>query len=477
LTRAKRRASRREETAHSPDRDGSIDVAGEAASARERWRESVLSWSAWQRHAVWFLAASVAGAGALYFNLAERYGERFRAVVLAESPYAAAAIVAVGLVVICQLRDRVFPGTEGTGIPQVIAALRIPDGPARQRVLSARILVGKLLLLTLGHFGGMTIGREGPSVHVGACALYLSSGWARFPRHLLERGLILAGGAAGIAAAFNAPVAGILFAFEEIGRSFEKENASTIVRTAIWASLVCTAAVGWYFFYGRLEVSIQSPPEWAAVPVIGVVLGLLGGSYARALLAAVRRLRPLYREHPIWVAGGLGIALAALGLLSGGLTYGSGYAEAERILVRGEDLPTTFGPLLAAANFVSLLSGIPGGLFDPTLTTGSALGQIALPLSPFAERQAFLLLCMGAYFTGVVQAPVTASAILLEMTGAAHLTLPLLLATVLAYEASRLVCPTSLYEGLAQGFLDAIGSSESPATGGSMPRGGASGSA
>ena len=73
--------------------------------------------------------------------------------------------------------------------------------------------------------------------------------------------------------------------------------------------------------------------------------------------------------------------------------------------MRGEDLPTTFGPLLAAANFVSLLSGIPGGLFDPTLTTGSALGQIALPLSPFAERQAFLLLCMGAYFTGVVQAP------------------------------------------------------------------------
>jgi H+/Cl- antiporter ClcA len=411
---------------------------------------------------MWFLAASVAGAGALYFNFAERWGGRFHDAVLAESPYLAAALVAVGLVAICQLRDRVFPGTEGTGIPQVIAALRLPAGPGRERVLSGRILIGKLVLLTLGLFGGMTIGREGPSVHVGACALHLSGRLAAFPRHLLERGLILAGGAAGIAAAFNAPVAGILFAFEEIGRSFEKENAGTIIRTALWASMVCVGVLGWYVFYGEIEVSAQSLAEWAAVPVIGVVLGLLGGAYARALLEVTRRLKPVYRRQPLLVAAALGVALGGLGLLSGGLTYGSGYEEAYRILVRGEDLPVSFAPLLASANFVSLLSGIPGGLFDPTLTTGSALGQIALPLSPFAERQAFLLLCMVAYFTGVVQAPLTASVILLEMTGSGHFVLPLLLAAVLAYEASRLVCPTALYEGLAEGFLETIGGAEHP---------------
>lgn len=410
---------------------------------------------AWQRHLLWFVAASVAGAGALYFNFAERYGDQLHDAAQARSPLLAAGLVAVGMVVICQLRDRVFPGTEGTGIPQVIAALKIPDGPERDAVLSARILVGKLLLLTIGLLCGMTIGREGPSVHVGACALYLSSRVVPFPGHLRERGLIVAGGAAGIAAAFNAPVAGILFAFEEIGRSFEKENAGTIVRTALWASMVCAAVLGSYLFYGEIQVTMSTLNEWLAVPVIGVVGGLLGGAYAQGVLSASRRLRPVYLRRPATVAAGLGITLGVLGLLSGGLTYGSGYRDAMRILA-GEDLPVLFAPFLSAGNFVSLLSGIPGGLFDPSLTTGAALGQISLPLSPFAERQAFLLLCMVAYFTGVVQSPLTAAVILIEMTGSAHFTLPLLLTAVIAYESSRLVCPTALYEGLAESFLAMI---------------------
>jgi H+/Cl- antiporter ClcA len=421
---------------------------------------------AWQRHLLWFLAASVAGAGALYFNFAERYGDSLHDAAQARSPYLAAGLVAIGMVVICQLRDRVFPGTEGTGIPQVIAALKIPDGPERSAVLSARILIGKLLLLTLGLFCGMTIGREGPSVHVGACALYLCSRVVSFPEHLRERGLILAGGAAGIAAAFNAPVAGILFAFEEIGRSFEKDNAGTIVRTALWASMVCAAVLGSYLFYGQFEARMETLREWIAVPIIGVVGGLLGGGYAQTLLWASRRLRPTYLRRPAAVAAGLGLALGVLGLLSGGLTYGSGYQDAMRILA-GEELPVFFAPFLAAGNFVSLLSGIPGGLFDPSLTTGAALGQISLPLSPFTDRQAFLLLCMVAYFTGVVQSPMTAAVILIEMTGTAHFTLPLMLTAVIAYEASRLVCPTALYEGLAEGFLEMLRArerAESPAS-------------
>ena len=172
LTRAKRRASRREETAHSRDRDRSIEVAGEAASARERWRESVLSWSAWQRHAVWFLAASVAGAGALLFNLAERYGERLsaRCVRRRESPLRGGDRRSRPRRDLSAPRPASSRGTEGTGIPQVIAALTHRRMGRRDSAFYRRgSSSGKLLLLTLGLFGGMTIGREGPSVHVGAC--------------------------------------------------------------------------------------------------------------------------------------------------------------------------------------------------------------------------------------------------------------------------------------------------------------------
>ena len=97
------------------------------------------------------------------------------------------------------LQRRFFPGTEGTGIPQAIAAIRIGASPARRMMLSIRIALGKILLLAIALLCGVTVGREGPSVHVGACCMHLCTFVCRVPRWLMERGLILAGGAAGIA--------------------------------------------------------------------------------------------------------------------------------------------------------------------------------------------------------------------------------------------------------------------------------------
>jgi len=283
--------------------------------------------------------------------------------------------------------------------------------------------------------------------------MYLSRRFADFPRHLVERGLILAGGAAGIAAAFNAPIAGIVFAFEEIGRSFEKANASVIVRTAIVACLVSIVALGDYLFYGTVAASLATVDEWLAVPVIGVAGGLLGGLFAQALVSIAPRYARVYGQRPVLAALALGLGLGVLGLLSQGMSYGSGYPEAERILIDGEALPWWFLPTHAAASFLTLVSGIPGGLFDPSLTSGAALGQLAIPLFPVLDRQEIVLLFMVSFFCGVVQSPITSAVILVEMTAARFFTLPLAVASIVAYEASHLVCRTSLYEALAEGFL------------------------
>ena len=110
------------------------------------------------------------------------------------------------------LRDRYFHGAIGTGIPQVIASLDLkPDDPLRKKMLSGRILIGKTLLLILAILGGITVGREGPSVHIGACIIVLLTSRFVFSSPLMARGLIIGGGAAGIAAAFNAPIAGNSF--------------------------------------------------------------------------------------------------------------------------------------------------------------------------------------------------------------------------------------------------------------------------
>src|SRR5215472_2712914 len=394
-----------------------------------------------------------AGGGALYFIYAERWSIAFTRAAMLRSPFLPPFIVAVGMIVITRLRDRVFPGTEGTGIPQAIAALQMGDTPDRAQLLSLRIAVGKLILLTLGLFSGATLGREGPSVHVAACCLYVSRRLAPFPRHLVERGLILAGGAAGIAAAFNAPIAGIVFTFEEIGRTFDKRNAGTIVRTVAIACLVCIIPLSNYLFYGQVGVQFRSLQEWLLVPAIGLVGGALGGGFAQAVASTTPRVGRLARRRPYAVAGSLGLALAVLGVFSGGITYGGGDEQVHAILIGGESLPAFYPLAKAAGSFVTLISSIPAGLFTPSLSVGAGFGQLIAELVPAVNRQGVILLAMGAYFSGVVQSPITAAVIMFEMTGASAMLLPLLLTTVIAYEVSRLICPTSLYEALAISFL------------------------
>jgi H+/Cl- antiporter ClcA len=412
-------------------------------------------WSlrAWWSRVVWAVAACVAGAGALYFIYAERWALAFMRQTMQRSPYLMALIVAVGMIVICRLRDLVFPGTDGTGIPQAMAALQVGDEATRARLLSLRIALGKLVLLTLGLYSGATIGREGPTVHLAACVLYVSRRLATFPAHVLERGLILAGGAAGIGAAFNAPIAGVIFAIEEIGRSYDKRNAGIIVRTVAVACLLCIAVLSNYLFYGQVETQSLGSREWVAVPLIGLIGGLLGGCFAQSVVVTAPRVVRLARRRPYMVAGSLGLTLAVLGLLTGGLTYGGGDDQVRAILLQGQTLPSYYALAKAAASFFTLISAIPGGLFTPSLSVGAGLGQFALSLFPELNRQTVVLLAMGAYFCGVVQSPITAAVIVLEMTAARYLTLPLLVATILAYEASRRVCPVSLYEALAESFL------------------------
>lgn len=425
----------------------------------ERWSEAVGGWRAilspraWWRQFVWAVAACAAGGGALYFIFAERWARDFTQAMMQRSPYLPALIVGVGMIVICRVRDLVFPGTEGTGIPQAIAALQVTDPAQRSRLLSLRIAIGKIILLTLGLFSGATLGREGPSVHVAACCLYLTRRFATYPEHLVERGFILAGGAAGISAAFNAPIAGIIFAIEEIGRAFDKRNSGTIVRTVAVACLVCIAVLSNYLFYGQVEVGRLGVREWVAVPIIGIVGGLLGGCFARAVAVTTPRVTRLAQRRPYMVAGSIGLSLAVLGLLSDGATYGAGDEQVRSILLTGQNLPVYYPVAKACSSFFSLISAIPGGLFTPTLSVGAGLGQLASMLFPEMNRQALVLLAMGAYFSGVVQSPITAAVIILEMTATRLIALPLMVATVLAYSASRQVCPVSLYESLAQSFL------------------------
>ncbi|MDB4621244.1 chloride channel protein [Rubripirellula sp.] len=438
------------------------------------WKREVLSHRGWQRHALFLLAAIAIGVVAWYFQVAEREGDRWFSFLRGESawldggwrmPEPLATVlpmlwVTLSMLLIVTLRDRYFRGTEGTGIPQTIATLKTSDVEVRDRMLSGRILIGKILLLTIGLFSGMTLGREGPSVHVGAALMHMITKWVRFPRHLVRRGLILGGGGAGIAAAFNAPLAGLVFSFEEIARSFEKNNVGTVIRSVIISSVFIVVVLGKdYLFYGQIHSNDGNWTlgQWASIFLIGTIGGFLGGGFAQCTIKgsafATRCMKWNRWLTPLALGAGLGVA----GYLSDGESYGSGYQQTQQILLEGVQYPWYFAPLTAVASFLTLASGIPGGLFDPSLTVGAGLGQSMLPVvnmvSPGLDPESVIMMFMVAYFAGVVQSPITCAIIMVEMTAARHMTLPLLGVAVIAYECSRLVCRTSLYEALANTFL------------------------
>ncbi len=437
-------------------------------------------WGWWAVSAA-LIGAALTGLGALYFAVAEHIAGFASQWIWSGSPYAMLVIMPLGLGLILYLRDNYFRGTDGTGIPQTIAALKMGPGAARDELLSLKVALGKLILTTLGLFSFLSIGREGPSVQLGACFMHWISKWTRFPAHLVQRGLILGGGAAGIAAAFNAPIAGIIFAFEEIGRSFEKENLGTLVRTVLVACAVCMIFLGNYFFYGRLDygevipLEFLKPGPWLATVLIGVVGGFLGGCFSTILLRLMPMVSKAIRRRFWVIALTFGLASGALAVVSGGLTLGSGYDQARALLLDGSpkytatlseaeqtrlatlsaEIGPTYPLMRASASMLALLTGIPGGLFDPSFSVGAGLGKLSAPWLVWTgiPFQAVILLFIVAYFSGVVQSPMTSFVILIEMTGSVAFTLPLAAAAIIAYEVSKRVCPTALYEALAENFL------------------------
>ncbi len=174
--------------------------------------------------------------------------------------------------------------TRGSGIPQVIASLRIEDDEFRRRMLSLPIAAGKMLLTLIALAAGASIGREGPTVHVGAGLFHWLGRRFGFTDPAAASRFILAGGAAGIAAAFNTPLAGVVFAIEELAGTFEHRFSGLLLTAVIIGGVVSLGIMGDYSYFGRVEVSLPLGHAWLAVLVAGVVCGLLGGLFARVIL-------------------------------------------------------------------------------------------------------------------------------------------------------------------------------------------------
>jgi H+/Cl- antiporter ClcA len=271
-----------------------------------------------------------------------------------------------------------------------------------------------------------------------------------------EKGLILAGSAAGVAAAFNTPLAGIVFAIEEMSRAFESRTSGLVLMAVILGGLASLAMVGDYNYFGHSTAMLSGALDWLAVPLCGVIGGALGAMFSALVVNVSKRLKIWAARQPmrrslLWALA-CGLLVAACGLLSHGTTYGTGY-EAAKSAVEGHPLALSFAPLKFIATTASTLSGIPGGLFSPSLSVGAGLGSLIATLLGAHAAGAIVLLGMTGYFAGVVQAPITAFVIIEEMSDAHAMVVPLMMAAFIGYGVSRLFQRESIYHALARNFL------------------------
>src|SRR5512146_1676653 len=364
------------------------------------------------------------------------------------------------------LTRRWFTGSEGSGIPQVIAALHAPrtagEDTLMRRLFGVRVIVGKILVSLIGLLGGLTIGREGPTVHIGAAIMAETRRFYPHRNAQLERRLLLAGAAAGLSAAFNTPLAGIIFAIEELARDFESRTNGIMITAVVFSGLTSLAIAGNYLYFGQINV----PENLGGAFVLPVVLsaalcGLFGAAFNLALLRW-RMWMPgwlvaLRARRPLLYALAIGLMVAALGVGTHGETWGSGYDQARHLLEGAAPLSEGYAITKWGAMVVTYMAGIPGGLFSPSLSIGAGLAQWVHAAFTWAPMAAVIALCMTGYLAAVTQSPITSFVIVMEMTNGTGMVIPMMATALVASRISAFFTPP-LYQALAESNYYHVGS-------------------
>jgi CIC family chloride channel protein len=344
------------------------------------------------------------------------------------------------------LVSRFAPEARGHGVPEVMFAVAEGGGRIRPQVPVVKSLASAVCIGS-----GGSVGREGPIVQIGSALGSVIGQIAELPAHRL-RLLVACGAAGGIAATFNAPIAGVFFALEVILDDFETESFGLVVLSSVTADAVARAVFGSDSFLQLPGFTLDSPVELAFYALLGALAGGVGVVFVRVLYGSEDVADRLWRG-PAWLRPAAGGVLLGLLLLVVPEMYGVGYPVLGDA-VKGQYVLGFLLVLLVAkiaATSLTLAIGGSGGVFAPSLFMGAMLGaafgdvaHAALP-GVTAPAGAYALVGMGAVFAGSARAPITAVLIIFELTGEYAIILPLMLAIVVASVVSKQLSVDTIY--------------------------------
>lgn len=377
-------------------------------------------------------------------------------------PGLAWVLIPAGLLCSWLLAHRVAPEAAGSGIPQLIAVLKGEQADAMAaRLLRPIIVPVKILGSCVCVAVGGVVGREGPTLHVAGSLFYgIYRRWPRF-RHFSPRldlpSMVLAGGAAGLAAAFNTPLGGIVFAVEELAKVHLSQVRTYIFHAVIIAGLLAQGVLGDYLYLERIHSGVGHLADLLLLALTAVVIGGLGGLFSKLLVKALdRRARLKFGGKFIFTLG-CGLLLASFFFWRGPSALGSGKEVILGLLReprQGGEWSLALVRLLGS--FFTYGAGVIGGVFAPALATGASLGAWAASLFSSNYPQLFVLVGMVAFLSGVTQTPFTSCVLVLEMTDGHGVILPLMVAAICAQGGSKFVDPVSFYEHVSDRWLDSL---------------------
>lgn len=416
-----------------------------------RWRRVMAGRRLSERHvgaALTIAVGALSGLSAVVFALAI---EGARRLFFGPAPGVTRliAVPVLASVVAGWLLARVFTEARGSGIPQTKAAYHL-----RRGVVAARVAVGKFLTGVLCVGAGHSLGREGPSVQIGAGLASTTGRWLGAQPERVQK-LVPVGASAALAAAFNTPIAAVLFSLEEVIGDMNAPMLGSTVVASVVSVIIARSILGNTPLFHVPAYQLVHPGELAAYAVLGVAGGLVSLVFTKALLETRRRLT----AWPVWTVPwqpAVGGALIALVLLWRPEGAGVGYDWVDKALNGGLAwrLMAVLGAVKLVATVASYATGNAGGVFGPTLYLGAMLGGVvgivtrAVAPFPVGDPGAYALVGMGTLFAGIIRAPMTSVFMIFEITQDYQIVVPLMVANLLAFAISRRYQRDPLYHAL-----------------------------